>query len=507
MGRCDFSECSKLKWSVPVFISLAYLGALLWAKSDDPFQRVEFTRKTPHYGRVKGIVVLPKPVHPCPVAVYVHGSGGSLMTDGNTLRQFAELGLAAVDLEYDQPNQAGFDEQFLTLLQFLQRQPWAVSNAVAWVGFSLGAQRTSSFLFKHPEVQPQLLVRLSGGWMPEFDQVSSVPLRCLVLLVHGARDEIFPAEDANRLAELLRARGISVKERILENREHGFGLDRALVIRLIAEQCRSILTPNQPFNGIQERSTLPFWACMLPAVVWAGYGFHQWRKAKSQNEPTSYVELNGWHKGLRWVAVALASWAAVETAVHLITPQLASNEQTQRIARRYLISPKWTEDFDYLSTNTAWRGKPLKLLLNDVELAHYNRNELINWKVDEQIYRQFVLSPNIDSVADKELNWRRPLWESFYPRIRKQDSPESAAQIVVRYLRERVTINPTLGYTPDIEAAWNRQVTDEKGFEIIYLAALRSVGIGARLNVSGRAEYWTGKEWTTAPRPVASSLL
>ena len=56
------------------------------------------------------------------------------------------------------------------------------------------------------------------------------------------------------------------------------------------------------------------------------------------------------------------------------------------------------------------------------------------------MYQQFVLSPEIDPAADGRLNWRCPLWENLYPRIRREQGPEAAAEIVVRFLRERVTI-------------------------------------------------------------------
>ena len=39
-----------------------------------------------------------------------------------------------------------------------------------------------------------------------------------------------------------------------------------------------------------------------------------------------------------------------------------------------------------------------------------------------------VLSPEIDSAFDGDLNWRRELWENFYPRIRKENSAETAAE-------------------------------------------------------------------------------
>lgn len=524
----------KLNWML-VFALAAFAGALFWARSVDPLKREELRLRCSG-GEIRGIAVLPKPVRPCPVVIYLHGLGDTLIGDGVLLRELAELGLVAIGLEYNQTNALAFDEQLRAVSTYLQQQSWARTNAVAWIGFSLGAQRTLSFVLKHPETQPQLLVRLSGGWVPELDgnpkgqeqgarvgganllqeresngklspYIGSHLISCPLLLVHGDKDEVFPVQDTMRLADLLGANGVSVTRKILLNRGHTFDEDRALVMRQVAEYCRSLLAPNQPFNGLPERRTIPFWFCMLPALGWAGFCFDRWRRAKRDEKPEgTLVLLNKWEKGSSWLAAVLATWAAGESAVHLVTPQLPANERTIAVARRYLIAPKWIEDFDCLSTNAIWRGKPLKLLLDHVELAYYTRNELINWKVDEPIYREFVLSPLIGRTAEVELNRRRLLWESFYPRIRKESSPASAAEIVVQYLRERVTISPQLGYTPGIETAWKREITDEKGFEMIYVAALRSVGIGARLNASGQAEFWTGNEWTNAPRPIFASF-
>jgi len=162
-----------------------------------------------------------------------------------------------------------------------------------------------------------------------------------------------------------------------------------------------------------------------------------------------------------------------------------------------------------------------------VELAGYNR-ELINWKLDDAMYRDFVLSPVITGTPDESLDWRRPLWEEFYPRIRRESSPEDAAKIVVRHLRERVTIiggqprGEPLGGTPGqpvgkdayvktvalprkVPDIWRRQITDEAGFEIIYVAALRSVGVPARLDANRHAEFFDGSQWRVAPVPMVGS--
>jgi hypothetical protein len=130
-------------------------------------------------------------------------------------------------------------------------------------------------------------------------------------------------------------------------------------------------------------------------------------------------------------------------------------------------------------------------------------------------YRKFVShdaefetsgAHGVTRPAFEELNWRRPLWEFFYPRVRHEDTPEAAAEIVARTLRERITVVPAKWNSatrPGIETIWRNQITNEKGFQRIYVATLRSVSVGARLNSDGNAEFWTGSEWKTAPRPLA----
>ncbi len=87
------------------------------------------------------------------------------------------------------------------------------------------------------------------------------------------------------------------------------------------------------------------------------------------------------------------------------------------------------------------------------------------------------------------------------------NSPEAAAQIVVRSLRERVGISPAFSADVGVLTIWREGFTNEKGFDRIYVAALRAVGIAARLNGEARAELWNGKDWEPAPRPSVTSFL
>jgi len=574
-------RCSPMNWrkflaskdvGFWLFIFLVFFGSMIWAKSRDPFERIWFTVKTPHYGKVKGVAVLPvgkkfkvrgskfKVTQPSslnsqltfPIVFYVYGSGGSLINSGNELRQLAELGMAAVAIEYNQTNQAAFEEQFIAARKWAEgriQKPGdksqnnsalrVPSSAFAWLGFSLGAERTLRLFLEHPEMRPNLYVRLSGGVAASRESAAnffkspalSRAAATKILLVHGENDEIFPVEEAKEAAEFFKTSGFPTELKVLPGKSHGFDADRALVFRTVGERIKAQLTPEHPLPEFPVTKNYSFVLCILPAFLWAGFWFYL-RNGSTGDSPsisqniehptanTEHRKLKKWEIVLRVTAVVLATAAIAQTGIHLITPRLLVSDTTLRIARKWLLAPKWKEDFETLAAKPYWRGQRLKTLLTHVELANYCVYELINWKVDKAIYDEYVLSPVIETEvigespitagetpALPELNWRRPLWEFFYPRVRKEDSPEAAAEIVVRTLRERVTIytKPTSAdkmsaRRSGIETIWRSQITDEKGFQRIYVAALRSVGVGARLNSEGVAEFWSGSEWKVAPR-------
>lgn len=155
-------------------------------------------------------------------------------------------------------------------------------------------------------------------------------------------------------------------------------------------------------------------------------------------------------------------------------------------------------DFEALASWPIREQQNLQTLLDHVELAGYNR-ELINWQLDQTIYQDYVLSPVITGKAGEQLHWRRALWEECYSRIRHESSPEDAAVIVARHLG--VTVLKLPGLPQAVPEIWLRQLTDPAGFEILYVAALRSVGVPARLDAAGGAEFFDGEIWRAAPKP------
>ncbi len=498
----------RVRFGVALMMMGAFVTALYWAQAREAYRRMDFSLKLADGGKVTGMVVLPKTEKIAPIILYLHGSGGSVLNSGRELRQLAELGFATVDFDYDQDNQASFDAQFVAVCDHLARQPWADTNKVVWMGFSLGAERLLSFVLRHPEQAPRLIVRMAGGWVAELDVLveSNRPIsrsgltNSAFLLVHGQKDQTFPATECERLQEWLRVRHISVNANILPNLKHNFGAEKSTVVRAIGEYCAEFLQTTVRVRTNRIPSKWYYWIPLCIGLGICGIGWLvQWRYRVAET-------VDPWPKASRALAVmaiVLAAAAFWETGFRLGMPFLQLSESTRNLTRRWIIQNSQRADFDYLTGLPIWEHAHLNTILQHVELANFRRSFLYV-KLDERIFDEYILSPVIDNASLAELHWRRDLWENFYPRVRRASNPAAAAEIVVRFLRERVGISPKYAKNVGIETIWGEQCTDAVGFERIYVAALRSVGVAARLNSDHQAEMWTGAIWTNAPRPVVT---
>ena len=227
-----------------------------------------------------------------------------------------------------------------------------------------------------------------------------------------------------------------------------------------------------------------------------------------------------WLKRFAWTVAVVA---LMETIVLVGTPFLPVNRATLAIARRWLVPPKAVGDLDFLVNGTLgvtrptlWNQCKLRVLLQHASLANYNR-QLVNWSVDDEVYQDYVLSPDVfneegimqneeDEIRNpkseiparvEDLNWRRMLWEYFYPPVRHENDPMAAAEIVVKFLCQRVSVVHQGPLT--IEEMWKERRANEEGFEALKVAAFRSVGIPARLNENGKVELFVDGKWQAVP--------
>jgi hypothetical protein len=204
-------------------------------------------------------------------------------------------------------------------------------------------------------------------------------------------------------------------------------------------------------------------------------------------------------------ATFLATSAVAIILTCTILPRMPASPTAASLARDLLVRPGWAADFDFLTAQCGDRER-LGTLLTHIGLARLQRKQFYR-EMDQSIYDDFVLSPRIDELPLQENNWRRPLWEHFYPLIRNDHDPSLAARVLVRALRQRVGIDSSYCSRVGVETIWTQGMTDTRGFQLIYVAVLRSVGIGARLDGSKRAELWDGQSWQPAPTPLIQTFI
>jgi hypothetical protein len=493
---------------LPTTICLLFLGALLWAKAKDPFQRVEFLIKPLRSRPASGIAVVPKTARVLPLIIYAHDSGQTTAKSGIVLRQLAELGMVAVGIDYNENGDAAFQNQLAELYNFLSKQHWANTNSVAWVGEGEGGRKLWQ-VCKTSKLKPKMMVICSANSLSvlgDLEAPCSFDHPVLLLKTGESRDT--GPKELNEAVAAMREKGVPMSLRTLISDSGDFTAERTMVFRAIGEACRARLFPDS-FSGYRsimsyESAAKPLWLYWLPAFVWISFCLGCWYRSKKMNK-VRHSPMSRLEKVLRATSIALGLVASAEILVHAVTPRLVTSDRTIAIADYFLIASKCRKDFYQLKD--SFKGRRLKSLLEHVELANYNR-EIINWKLPDAIYSEFVLSPRINPDSNDQIDWRRPLWENFYPRIRREFSTQKAAEIVVRHLREQITIDP-LSTLPanNIEDIWIRQITSERGFHLLYVAALRSVGIGARLSPHGEAEMWEGEGWKPAPKPLILERL
>jgi len=506
-----------IQW--PGLVVLLILGFWAGHGQSDSVIRQDFTLQTPGHASFAGVVLRPRSVNAWSDAmvIYAHAAGGSLSNDVPELRRLAELGLAAVSLDYDQTNHAAFHAQFDALQAWLnqQEQSWANTRAVAWLGLSLGANHFMDEALRHEQPEPQVLILLSSqGLTGSFTHRTLAPFHHPVLLLQGEQDHWFPWTDTEQLYLKLTGEGVPVAIKGFPGLGHGLEPDRGVILRCLGEYCLSQLAGTnwwRNYHSPAESSVGPAGRlCWLSAMLWL-LSWNFWGRRAKRVLPAVEGTLKAGQRpalrlsfGVRVFATVLVAWVLAVNFIYVIIPQLPVDKFTLAIAQRWMVPLTEKADFDYLSRQPAWAGKPLKTCIEQIQLAGYVRHHF-NLRGDDAIYREYCLSPFITGRPGETGNWRRTLWAEFDPDINAETDPVAAASGVVRHLRENVSVLNVPGLPEDVSGIWRRRVTNAAGFEIIYVAALRSAGIPARLDANHLAELWNGTGWQTAPAPALLS--
>jgi len=473
-----------------VFVLLLLLGLLCFERARDPYQRT-FQELIVHGTNATVVAVTPKGAkNPLPTVIYLHGTRGRALGNGTVLRQFADAGFAAVTMEYSQGNQADFNTELPALLVWLRQQRWADTNRLAWVGFSLGAQRMLEYYLTQPGQAPQVLVRVGGGLVEELRGEGKSEMvkpqhdgQPQVLFFHGEQDRVFPLDDMEKVGAWFKAQSSSVSTWVLPRGDHAFGMDREWVMRCVADEIAAKMevprTGRRPTGSLQTVK-VALAALLVFAAWWLGPGLFRPRAGES--------------KLLRRIALGVFVMALLATAYHLLMPRLLSGGRYAAWFQHSLGTDAEREDFRWLATHPDYRNATCYDLIGQVRLAHFRKSFLYQ-ELDAEMFRNYVLIPGLTGDATPDLNWRWPLWLELYPKIRKYTNAEEAVIEVVRGVREKLGLPKNNTQRQGIMAAWTNGTANKEVYHHVLVAALRAAGVAARLDDSGRAEFWTSGKW------------
>jgi hypothetical protein len=484
------------KLSPPVLIFLFSAGVFFWAKGEDAYRRIWLTLPTTSFGTVRAVCVLPRPVQRRPVVIYISDRGDNLGASGNALRQFADMGFASATFEYDPSNSKIFAEQFDSLLDYIVQQPWADPQAIGCV--DLGSRRMLTYFFEHSARRPKVLVLefLTAPALPE--NIVNGRNQSTVLLVRRG------VEGPATSAQLKVFRSFLAEHDFQSVLWHLGGSptfdtkNPSVVLRLIGEWSKRRLDQNHPLPEAPEVTGLPFWLCSIPALIWLGCSLLNTGGPMQEIASRSRIDLKP--KLVRWRTGSLLLIALLAYGVHLCALFSRTSTVGLAISRAFLVRATWREEFDYLLQLAQCGNQRIGTLITHAELAHYNSYELANWSVPKDIYITYVLSPEIDSGPVNDMDWRRMLWEFFYPRLNTENSIFVAATKLAEIMRSRISIVKT----PNVQSLvtiWQKQVANQRDFTRLYVAAARSVGIPARMNSKGVCQIWSEERWLDLTEP------
>ena len=478
-----------------VFVFCALLGIFGWARQADPFVRYDFTFQTPHFPPSHWFILSNRTTKVLPLLLYADGRPHNLLMNGLLMRKMAEAGLACLYTDNDPENAASMEEQYNFLLRrFGARQYGDVRKAV-WIGRGKGAEVLLKLARKALGIHPAMLICVlqETGNIDINDELESKrAIGCPIIIVskHESADAL---RKAKALVTSLRESGNQVDLITFEHADETRASD-VLLFRQLAERSRDKLlrqNKSETGNPLQHEPTTSTWRFFWPSgsLLLAIFAVIMWEKAHKIGSVVFTRRLIACTVFICGVIAGLGGWTWIERHAQAGGIWLTSQNNSRLNNDEVLFAKKW---------NLA-DAKPGQIR-DYIALADYNRG-LVNWELDPVNYELYVLSPCLRTNSNAELGWRQNFWSFFFPKIRSAASPDEAANFLVKYLRTEVEINSGPLETTRIQKIWDGRSASPEEFETLYVAALRSVGLGARLNLKGHAEILDNGKWQDAPRP------
>lgn len=482
------------------------MGAAYWARQANlPFEQDNLIpTEQSHLWRC--VAIASKSTADSPRLIFVDGRRLNLVDRGPFLRSFLETGFACNYLSLQIKSVDDVQTQLPVILRRIT-QFGSHADAVVVIAESSKVATMLVSAFRAGRIRPDLLICVSdeNGFDRIYDEVTKndQPLEFpIVIAAKGTSDSL-----RNAKARLITSKPASARVEFVafENASDAHKGD-LLFHKELAEKARVFLFRAGKLKAAAPPARariVPGWHyATMPAMCFlAALGLSVWQKIRDLGKTPVSRRIAVTAILIGGIAVGAGTAAALDES-GVIAPLLRF--RTQNTLDRNIL--KYVEAW-YLS------GTNIRQVRDYITLADYNR-QIVKWRLDTGFYTQYVLSPGLSHETKATLEWRLPLWKYFYPLIRRTTSSSDAAKIVVEELRLQIQIlnladnaDQTTRAPRTIEDIWQSRAASLREFELIYTAALRSVGIAARMNHQCQVEIWDVGEWKVAPRPGALVTL
>src|SRR5262249_48211897 len=155
--------------------------------------------------------------------------------------------------------------------------------------------------------------------------------------------------------------GFEIKFKALPFGLRLFDIDNAWFSRVLAEYCKSVLTPESQLPEFPQIHPYRLWICLCPTLALVFGWWWGIRRLKPTSVPPlmRYGTVNRRTVATMFSALLLVVWAAALTALELTIPKLEITATTLNAARKYLVPAKCVDDFDAIVSLPTWKHQRL----------------------------------------------------------------------------------------------------------------------------------------------------
>lgn len=483
------SYASLINASLASCLAILFLG---WSLNRQELRRTEFCVAMPDGTVRKGLSIIPPSASPVGVVTLLLHPRQRVLSVGSELRQFAELGLVAVAIEQQWNSLASFESEIGAISKYIGQHSWGSAKATAWVGSFGAAGMGLRLLLNRVDFEPTIFVgRYSQDLPVVYKNVQRLKPRILFI-----ERESKSSLEGSPLIGQLRNLGTDVRICSPQPIPSGDADITHATNRLIAEACLSAMHADRlgAARAKLDGDCSRLWVLAFAITLMVAAFIFKDAVVELVSSKAQYLTL----LTRSWMMVTVLTVGALPICFVLNSPWFDAlpskrgvSDLPQEIRQPLREVPSESQSHEAASAASLRR----------LRISCYNRG-LVNWRVTDEDFASYVLPQEIGENGKISEISRDLLWMNCYPRVRKSPDTRSAAEIIVLFLRQRITI---VEHSPGFQSAtvsWQSGSADKAGFDAIYLASLRSVGIPCKRDAHGWVRILETSGWSIAPAPL-----